>query len=410
MTKLEELIKELCPNGVEYKFVGDVCDTITDYVAAGSFAEIAKKVKYINTPEYALLVRTTDLKSNFAKGDFIYIDKEAYDFLWRVHLDAETIILPNIGNCGEVYYITKDRLPYPHCALAPNAIMVRSSTCLNLYLKYVFESEYFQKQLMKIVSPTGQTKFNKTDLKRLLIPLPPLAVQREIVRILDKFTLYSQELAAELAARRVQYEYYRDQLVSFNNKTEQIKWVLLQEILEIKNGSDYKRFGEGQYPVYGSGGVMTYIDNFIYDKPSVLIPRKGSLNNLFYVETPFWTVDTIFYTIIDTTKVVPKFVFYYLQNQHLEKLNKAGGVPSLTQSVLNLIKFPIPPLDIQERIVKVLDNFDAICSDLGIGLPAEIEKRQQQYEFYRDKLLTFGTGSATIFTDRQTDRQTDRAD
>ena len=405
MAKLEELIKELCPNGVEYKFVGDVCDTITDYVAAGSFAEIAKKVKYINTPEYALLVRTTDLKSNFAKGDFIYIDKEAYDFLWRVHLDAETIILPNIGNCGEVYYITKDRLPYPHCALAPNAIMVRSSTCLNLYLKYVFESEYFQKQLMKIVSPTGQTKFNKTDLKRLLIPLPPLAIQREIVRILDKFTLYSQELAAELAARRVQYEYYRDQLVSFNNKTEQIKWVLLQEILEIKNGSDYKRFGEGQYPVYGSGGVMTYIDNFIYDKPSVLIPRKGSLNNLFYVETPFWTVDTIFYTIIDTTKVVPKFVFYYLQNQHLEKLNKAGGVPSLTQSVLNLIKFPIPPLEVQERIVKVLDNFDAICSDLGIGLPAEIEKRQQQYEFYRDKLLTFGTGSATIFTDRQTDRQ-----
>ena len=124
----------------------------------------------------------------------------------------------------------------------------------------------------------------------------------------------------------MQYEYYRDQLVSFNNKTEQIKWVLLQEILEIKNGSDYKRFGEGQYPVYGSGGVMTYIDNFIYDKPSVLIPRKGSLNNLFYVETPFWTVDTIFYTIIDTTKVVPKFVFYYLQNQHLEILNAKEGV------------------------------------------------------------------------------------
>ena len=224
MAKLEELIKELCPNGVEYKFVGDVCDTITDYVAAGSFAEIAKKVKYINTPEYALLVRTTDLKSNFVKGDFIYIDKEAYDFLWRVHLDAETIILPNIGNCGEVYYITKDRLPYPHCALAPNAIMVRSSTCLNRYLKYVFESEYFQKQLIKIVSPTGQTKFNKTDLKRLLIPLPPLAVQREVVRILDKFTLLSQELedklAAELAARRVQYEYYRDKLLLFNDTIE----------------------------------------------------------------------------------------------------------------------------------------------------------------------------------------------
>mgnify|MGYP006342546731 CR=1 FL=1 len=88
----------------------------------------------------------------------------------------------------------------------------------------------------------------------------------------------------------------------------------LCEVLKIKNGKDYKSFDEGDVPVYGSGGVMTYIDTAVYDKPSVLIPRKGSLDKLYYVETPFWNVDTIFYTEIDESKVIPKYVFYYLQN------------------------------------------------------------------------------------------------
>lgn len=212
MTKFEKLIQELCPDGVEYKTVGGVCDTVTDYVAAGSFGELAKRVKYKSMPDYALLVRTMDLKSNFTKGDLIYVDKEAFEFLRRVDLEKSAIILPNIGNCGEVYYVEKKMLPYEHCALAPNAILVRTSTEDLKYLSYAFEATDFQKQLRKIVSPTGQSKFNKTDLKKLSIPIPPLPVQREIVRILDSFT----ELTAELQARKIQYEYYRDSLLNFN--------------------------------------------------------------------------------------------------------------------------------------------------------------------------------------------------
>ena len=83
----------------------------------------------------------------------------------------------------------------------------------------------------------------------------------------------------------------------------------LQEILTIKNGRDYKGFDEGDIPVYGSGGIMTYIDAFAFDKPSVLIPRKGSIDKLYYVDTPFWNVDTIFYTDIDTTQVIPRYVY-----------------------------------------------------------------------------------------------------
>ena len=114
---------------------------------------------------------------------------------------------------------------------------------------------------------------------------------------------------------------------------------------------------EGDIPVYGSGGIMTYIDTSLYEKPSVLIPRKGSLDKLYYVDVPFWTVDTIFYTEINTSIIEPKFVFYHLQSQHLEKLNTAGGVPSLTQTILKKVRIPLPPLPVQQEIVRILDNF-----------------------------------------------------
>ena len=159
----------------------------------------------------------------------------------------------------------------------------------------------------------------------------------------------------------------------------------LKDFLVIKNGSDYKSFGAGDYPVYGSGGIMTYIDRYAYDKPSVLIPRKGSIDKLYYVEKPFWNVDTIFYTEIDTTKAIPRYVYYCLQQKHLEEYNTAGGVPSLTQKVLNNIEILVPPLGIQREIVRILDNF----TNLTAELTAELTARKAQYSYYRDKLLSY---------------------
>ena len=159
----------------------------------------------------------------------------------------------------------------------------------------------------------------------------------------------------------------------------------LKDFLVIKNGSDYKSFSAGDYPVYGSGGIMTYIDRYAYDKPSVLIPRKGSIDKLYYVEKPFWNVDTIFYTEIDTTKAIPRYVYYCLQQKHLEEYNTAGGVPSLTQKVLNNIEILIPPLGIQREIVRILDNF----TNLTAELTAELTARKAQYSYYRDKLLSY---------------------
>ena len=165
-----------------------------------------------------------------------------------------------------------------------------------------------------------------------------------------------------------------------------VEFKRLGDIVRIKNGKDHKSLDDGDHPVYGSGGIMRYANAYAYDKPSVLIPRKGSLGNLFYVDVPFWNVDTIFYTEIDESQVLPKFLYFFLTTAGLGEMNQAGGVPSQTQSVLNELKIPVPPLEVQREIVKVLDTF----TKLEAELEAELEARRRQYKYYRDALLTFG--------------------
>ena len=168
-----------------------------------------------------------------------------------------------------------------------------------------------------------------------------------------------------------------------------VRWSTLGEVARIRNGSDHKHLADGKYPLYGSGGVMRYVEKYSYDKPTVLIPRKGSLKNLYFLTEPFWTVDTIFYTEINSQLIFPKFLYYWLKIQELEKLDVAGGVPSLTQTVLNKVLVPLPDLNTQERIAGELDVLSSITEDISAGLPAEIVARRQQYEYYRNKLLTF---------------------
>ena len=172
-------------------------DTVTDYVAAGSFADLAENVEYRSNPDYAQLVRTMDLKANFQNKDSIYVDKKAFDFLWRVNLDKECIIMPNIGNCGEIYYVNPEKLPYKHNVLGPNAIFVRSSENNNKFLGYSFENDIFQKRLKLIVSPNGQTKFNKTELKGIDISITKGEEQNKLGDLFDSLnqliTLHQRE-------------------------------------------------------------------------------------------------------------------------------------------------------------------------------------------------------------------------
>lgn len=199
--------------------VKEVCDTITNFAAAGSFADVAENVPYLSEPSYAQLIRTADIKSNYTHKSPIYISEHSYKFLWRVQIEEPCIVLPSVGNCGEVYYVDPVDLPYPKNALAKNALLVRSSNVNIKFLRFVFESAEFQKQLSKVTSNMGQSKFNKTDFEKILIPVPDESCQNEIVDRLEKFEILCNDLSsglpAEIEARQKQYEYYRDKLLSF---------------------------------------------------------------------------------------------------------------------------------------------------------------------------------------------------
>ena len=215
------------------------------------------------------------------------------------------------------------------------------------------------------------------------VPILPISEQNRIVGILDTFTSSIEKLKQQIAERRKQYEYYRDHLLEL--ASEEWPKVSLKDVAVIKNGKDYKNLSKGNVPVFGSGGIMCYVDKFASDKPSVLLPRKGSVENVFYVDEPFWTVDTIYWTDIDTSKIVPKYLFISLKRYNLKDFAYGGARPSLSQPILYKLELSLPPIQEQSRIVSVIDTFEASISNLE----AQLKQREKQYEYYRNKLLTF---------------------
>lgn len=375
---ITKMIEDKCKDGVNFYKLDEIVEFLN---GKGHEKNISENGKYI----------VVNSKFISTDGEVKKFSNEQICPLYKDNVLMVMSDLPNGRALAKCFYVEEDNrytLNQRICALK-----VKDKTLLSPRFLYYYLNR--NKQLLRFDNGVDQTNLKKDDILNVRVAVPPLEVQDEIVHVLDDFMLLSAELSAELKARRSQYEYYRNHLIKETNKTE-YKDLTLQDILKIKNGKDYKHLRKGKYPVYGTGGIMTYVDEFIYDKPSVLIPRKGSLDKLYYVEEPFWNVDTIFYTEINEDEVIPKYVYYYLQNEHLEKLNIAGGIPSLTQTTLNKVKIKIPSKEVQEKIINVLDNFDKICSDFNIGIPGEMDARKKQFEFYRNLLLTFPERGETI--------------
>lgn len=248
------------------------------------------------------------------------------------------------------------------------------------FYKHLFRSNKIRKEIGKTAN--GVTRFNITKklFAKILIPLPSLEQQKEIAGKLDIYTSLISRLDEEIDLRKKQFEYYRG--FFFRNLGSS---VLLREVAKIMNGKDYKSKDLGNIPVYGSGGVMTFIDSSLYDGPSVLLPRKGSVEKIYYVDSPFWTVDTIYWTIIDSKLIMPKFLYYALLNYNLKNYALEGGIPSLTQNILYRLQIPLTTIATQQTIVEKLDTFTSLISKLQ----EERDLRQKQYEYYREKLLTF---------------------
>ncbi|MFI3225320.1 restriction endonuclease subunit S [Streptococcus suis] len=386
MNHIEKMLQDYCPNGVEWKELGEVC--------------VVNKGKQLNK---TFLV--DDGQYPAYNGGKTYSGRtDSYN------VTENTVIISQGGaSAGFVNFVTTKFWANAHCYyLLPDITRVN-----NRYLYHFLKMK--QSYLMDFQHGAGIPALKSDKITKMPLPLPPLKIQEEIVQILDKFTEYVTELTAELTLRQKQYNYFRDYLLNFdsdssggaNNKVYQVEWKTLGDIAKLKNGKDWKSLSVGDVPVYGSGGAMgEFVSEYAYNKPTVLIPRKGSISNIFYLEKPFWNVDTIYYTEIDDSQVVPRYLYYYLTTIDLESMATNPTRPSLTQAILDKLPIPVPPLPIQSRIVQVLDNFDAVCNDLNIGLPKEIELRQKQYEYFREKLLTFTAEG--VYTDSTVQYCTDK--
>ena len=349
------ILEEIQNCSVEWKELGEVVFTVTSPV------KLAKK-------QYQLTGRIpiVDQGEQFIAG---YTDNEKY-------LEKDEYII--FGDHSEHIKF----VDFAFVQGADGLKILKPRRGINAKYLYYCVCNFYKKE--------GNYKRHWSNAKITLIPILPLKIQEKIVQILDKMTEYVTELTSELTSRKKQYSYYRDKLLSFEDEFYQVEWKMLKDVATLKNGKDWKNLPIGDIPVYGSGGEMgEFVADYSYDKPTVLIPRKGSISNLFYLEKAFWNVDTIYYTEIDETKIIPKYFYYYLTTVNLEEMSTNPTRPSLTQAILDKIKIPVPSLEIQSRIVQVLDNFDTVCNDLNIGLPKEIELRQKQYEYFREKLLTF---------------------
>ena len=223
------------------------------------------------------------------------------------------------------------------------------------------------------------------------IPIPPIEIQQKIVAILDTFT----ELTAELTARKSQYTYYREKLLSFDEN--QVEWKTLGEVVDVFTGGEAplncikgdKPEGIFKYPVYGNGAeIYGYADSYRIDKDAVTISSIGANTGTIYFRNAFFTPIIRLKVIIPKyNNLLPRYLYHYLNSITIS--SKSSSVPNMNASDVKRIKIPVPPIEEQERIVSILDKFDTLTTSITEGLPKEIELRKKQYEYYRDMLLSF---------------------
>ena len=384
MSKLEELIQQYCPDGVEFVPLSSI-----GTIRRGNGLQKKDFVKSgVGCIHYGQIYTKFGA---FAEKTLTFVNEELASHL--LHIETGDLVIActseNVEDvCKAVAWLGEDTIVTGghSCVLHHNQNPK--------YVAYFFQTESFQSQKRKYAYGTKVIDIKPDNIGKIVIPVPPLPVQEEIVRILDNFTELQAELQAELQKRKLQYNYYLDNLLNFNRGGYQaeVRWMKMSDVCNsVCSGKNRIKKPNGEYPVFGSTGIISYCDKYAFDKTQILVARVGA--NAGYVQIANNKYDVSDNTlIIDLRKDIEinlKYVYYILRYINLNKYAKGGGQPLITAGELKKISIPIPAFSEQQRIVSILDRFDALTTDLTAGLPAEIEKRRQQYEYYRDKLLTF---------------------
>ena len=388
MNKLDELVQELCPNGVEYLPIKKCVEKIgkVKWTAEGE-----------NTYQYIDL-SSVDRDTHLIENTTIIDMDNAPSRAQQIVLNGD-ILLGTTRPMLKRFCMVNAEYDKQICSTGFCVLRAKENVVLKRWLYHQISSSKFFDHVEKFQKGASYPAISDADVKAFVIPVPPLEVQREIVRVLDSFTLLTAELTAELTARKKQYEFYRNVLLNQKNKVDKVS--LNDVAISISSGKNKERLDDGEYPVFGSTGIIARTNTSVYSHEQILIARVGA--NAGYVHLANGQYDVSDNTLIVDVKkdYLLKYVYYVLVNMNLNQYAKGGGQPLITAGELKKITVPIPSYVVQEKVVDVLDNFEKICTDLNIGLPAEINARQKQYEFYRDQLLTFAETGKSILTDRQ---------
>ena len=385
---VEKMIAELCPTGVLYCEMGKLAQIGTGK-SNGNEAE--------DNGEYPFFIRSPIVKR-----------KNCYEY------DEEAIIIPGEGGVGDIFHYINGKY-----ALHQRVYRIHFTTKdVDTRFMYYYLSANFKVFIQRKAVNATVTSIRKPMIEQFPIPLPPLPIQQEIVRILDTFTNLTAELTAELTARRKQYEYYRDELLRFKNRKD-IQWVPFGDYFEFKNGLNKGKeyFGSGNYivnftDVYKNRWLeKSMLKGRVQVEDKEVVAYSAQKGDVFFTRTSETReeigmvsalVDDIDGCVFSgfvlrarplSQNWLPKFCAYFFSTSFVRKeiIRYASFTTrALTSGPrLSKIKLPLLPIQEQEKIVDILDNFSSLCNGVEKGLPAEISARQKQYEYYRNQLLTF---------------------
>ena len=397
MSKLDEMIRELCPDGVEYVKLNSVCDIYDGTHSTPNYTESG--VKFASVENIGNLYAT---RKYISEKDF-----KKYKIKPRIG----DVMMTRIGSVGVCTVVDRNEALAFYVSLAllrPQLDKVQSR-----FLKYAIESIHGRKELRKrTLINAVPIKINKDDIGKVTIPLPPIEIQSEIVHTLDNYTenvvKLQNQLTAELTARQKQYTFYRNKLLTFsgNEKAKIVKISLgdIGPICMCKRILKSETSNTGDIPFYKigtfGGKANAYITKELFEKykSQYSYPKKGDIlisaagtigKTVIYDGKPAYYQDSNIVWIDNDEKLVLNRFLFYAYQLNPWQVSTGGTIARLYNDNIANATIIVPPLHEQERIVKILDRFDKLCNDLTEGLPAEIESRRKQYEYYRDKLLTF---------------------
>lgn len=392
MSRLAELIEELCPDGVEYRPLGEIAD-----LQRGS--GMPKKLfvdEGIPAIHYGHIFTKYGIHTKCAAA---YLAPEDADKLTRVYpgdlvLANTSENLEDVGK-GVVWLGEAEGVTGGH------ATVVRSKTVDSVFLSYFLRTEDFALKKRKYSQGTKVVELSAANLSKIDIPVPPLEVQREIVRILDQFTTLEAELEAELEARRTQYEHYRNHLLSYDSLAARgpVEMVKLGECIKLSFGERITKMHDAgtRYPVFGGGGASFMTDSFNRSDEFVISRFALSEACVRFVPGEFWLLDSGITFDVNESRCVKRYIGQFLLSRQIDIYRKSAGAAQRNLKTAEFLSMgvPLPRLSEQRRIADLLDRFDALVNDISAGLPAEIAARRAQYEHYRDRLLSFPEKAAS---------------